>query len=89
MNHIAKINISRVMTLFGFPIWLSQEALYVDQRDASRRVSLLRSLIIKSINEFMYFRTFVVAFIFQFIRQDNTKTHEAREDILFYSNVSG
>jgi len=45
MNHIAKINISRVMTLFGFPIGLSQEALCVDRRAASRRVCLLRSLI--------------------------------------------
>ena len=47
MSHIAKINISRVMILFCFPIWLWQEALCVDQRDYSRRVSLLRSLIRK------------------------------------------
>ena len=46
MHHITKINISRVMMLFCFPIWLWQEALYVDRRDAKRRVSLLRSLII-------------------------------------------
>ena len=45
MNHIAKINISRVMMLFRFPIWLWQEALCVDRREASHRVSLLRSLI--------------------------------------------
>jgi len=52
MNHIAKINISRVMTLSGFPIWLSQEALCVDRRDASRRVSLLRSLITEFMTKF-------------------------------------
>ena len=45
MNHIAKTNISRVMMLFCFPIWLWQEALCVDRRAASRRVSLLRLLI--------------------------------------------
>ena len=44
MHHIAKINISRVMMLFCFPVWLWQEPLCVDRRDASRRVSLLRSL---------------------------------------------
>ena len=45
MNYIAKINISRVMMLFCFSIWLLKEALRVDRNDASRRVSLLRSLI--------------------------------------------
>ena len=46
MHHIAQINISRVMMLFCFPIWLWQEALCVDRRDAYalRRISLLRSL---------------------------------------------
>jgi len=44
MHHIAKINISRVMMLFCLPVWLWQEALCVDRRAASRRVSLLRSL---------------------------------------------
>ena len=44
MNHIDKIKISRVMMLFRFPMWLYQEVLCVDQRDASRRVSLLLSL---------------------------------------------
>ena len=44
MNYIAKINISRVMLLFCFPIWLWQEALCVDRQYASRRISLLRSL---------------------------------------------
>ena len=44
MYHIAKIDISRAMMLFCFPIWLWQEALCVDRRDPSRRVSLLRSL---------------------------------------------
>ena len=45
MNHRAKINISRLMMLFCFLIWLWQEALCVDRRHTSRRVSLLRPLI--------------------------------------------
>ena len=47
MNHIAEINISRVMTLFCFPIWLWQEAPCVNRRHALRRVSLLRSVMNK------------------------------------------
>ena len=43
LRYFFLVIISRVM-MFCFPIWLWQEALWVDRRDASRRFCLFRSL---------------------------------------------
>ena len=54
--------------LFCFPVLLWQEALFVDRRDASRRVSLLRSQIIifkQNLTKWLFLRILDIPFKMQ------------------------